>query len=63
MTRRKRRYYDSYECVKSYQQVAGEGNQTVHDWTLDEFFLNEKRRVVNKRKRSRIGHVETRGSK
>lgn len=63
MKKRKRRYYDSYTAVKSYQHIVRIRKDVVHDWEIDDWVLNNRDSLVNKRKRSRIGFVQTKGDK
>lgn len=58
MAKRKRRYYDSYTCVKAQQQVARQKSEVVHNWEIDDIIINTKDNLVNKKKRSRVGFVE-----
>ena len=58
MKKRKRRYYDSYDSIKSTQWKTRKRMPVVHDYEVDDLFLNCRDRHLNKRRRSRIGHVE-----
>jgi len=58
MDRRRRRYYDSWETVKSKQHKARKKLFVVHDWEIEDMHVNGTITVLNKRRRSRIGHVE-----
>lgn len=60
MAKRKRRYYDSWEAIKSQQHVTVKESGVVRDWDVDEMMLNCRSSKVSKRQRSRIGHIETR---
>ena len=60
MGRRKRRYYDTYEAIKSCQHVTKLRGSTVHSWEIEEMMVNGVEHQVNKRRRSRVGHVENR---
>jgi len=60
VARRKRKYYESYEAVKSEQRVVNNNPEPVIDWEVQDMFLNIRSVVVNKRRRGRVGHVEKR---
>lgn len=59
MSKRRRRYYDSYMTVKSHQNITKRITSVVHKWDVEELELNIRESVVNKRRRSRVGHIET----
>lgn len=61
MAKRKRRYYDSWEAIKSKQHVTVSQSEVVHDWEVDDMIVNNRASKLNKKKRSRVGHVEKRG--
>jgi hypothetical protein len=58
MSRKKRRYYETYEAIKGCQHVTNLKSRAVTDWELQDLFLDRRDNMVNRRQRSRIGHVE-----
>lgn len=60
MAKKKRRYYDSYQAIKSHQMVTRGHSQVVNNLEVEEDALNNASHVVNKRKRSRVGFMEVR---
>jgi hypothetical protein len=63
MAKKRRRYYDTYEAVKSHQHVTRQETRVVHDWEIDDLMLNSRYTTMNKRRRGRVGHVEMRRPK
>jgi len=60
MARKKKRFYDSFMAIKSRQGVTAGRSEVVSDWEIQDSHLNWSDNVLNKKKRSRIGHVEKR---
>lgn len=60
MSRRKRRYYDTYEAIKSHQYKTNRVGEAVNDWEIRDMAVEGLNHLVNKRRRSRIGYVENR---
>lgn len=60
MKKRKRKYYESYEAIKNQQQVTRHMSELVHDWEIDDLFINGRASYLNKKRRTRIGFIETR---
>lgn len=58
MSKKRRRYYDTYEAIKSDQHVANKKSSMVNDWEIRDLFLDNKDHLISKRQRGRIGHVE-----
>ena len=63
MPRRKRRYYDSYECVKRYQNRVRYRINRVIDYDIEDFMLNSHWAKMNRKRRSRVGFVAGRKPK
>lgn len=60
MAKRRKRYYDSYMAVKSHGRVVSKRTSAVHAWDVEELAVNQFEGSVNRKRRSRVGHVETR---
>lgn len=60
MAKRKKRYRDTYHAVKSHQHVTRWGADVVHNWEIEEIFIDSRNHKVDKKRRSRIGFVQTR---
>lgn len=58
--KKKRRYYEVYEAIKSYQHITNKASDVVTDWEIRDCVLDDKDHLVNKRRRSKVGHIETR---
>lgn len=58
MKKRRRRYYDSYDSLKSRQWKMRKKGRRAHDWEVEDSYLNTASGVVNRKRRSRVGHVE-----
>ena len=59
MAKKRRRYYDTLEAVKSHQHVANRKSRVVIDWEIRDMFLDDKDNLVARR-RGRVGYVERR---
>ena len=57
--KRKRRYRDAYQVIKNKQYVTRLHASSVHSWEVDDSNINEYEHLLNKKKRSRVGFVET----
>ena len=60
MAKRKRRRYDAYHTLKSQQHVTSWATDKVHDWEIDDMFIDPRGHLVNKRRRSRLGYIQGR---
>lgn len=60
MARRRKHYYDAYMSVKSHTRAIRKKGGMVHSWEVEELAVNQFEGVVNKKRRSRVGHIETR---
>jgi len=60
MARKKRRYRDTYEALKSCQYATDLRPSRVSDSDIEETAISWVGYKLNKRRRSRIGHVEKR---
>lgn len=58
--RKKRRYYDAYEAVKSHQHSTSLVTDVISSWEIRDLVLDNRDHLLNKRQRGRIGHVERR---
>jgi hypothetical protein len=63
MARKKRRYRDTYEAIKSHQHITKLRSEAVHSWEVDDMYVNGMDHTLNRKRRSRIGHIETRKRK
>lgn len=60
MAKRRNRVYDSWFCVKARQGKAKKLQDIVDDYEIDDYYLNSRRAVLNKRRRSKVGYTEKR---
>lgn len=61
--RKKRKYYDAFISVKKYNHLTSISREVVHSWEIEELFVNGREGEVNKKRRSRVGYLETRKKK
>lgn len=59
MKKRRLRYYDTYQAIKGRQWVTRKLPEVVQDWEIADLMLNGGSGLVNKKKRSRVGYLET----
>lgn len=57
---RKRRFHDTYEALKSHQEVTDLRVGEVKNYIIEDLTINAMDYKVNKRRRSRVGVFQAR---
>lgn len=60
MARRRKPRYDAYTAIKSHQHVTRLQAERVHDWEIDDMFIDPRSHLVNRKRRSKLGHIQGR---